>query len=227
MDAVYVSGRFVGTEGYSLSSLVRCWGGRGGRREKLADRDGTRKWGLQGRAPTFADAAYNARQMDKRLIIEHIPRLRRYARALVGDRYVADDRVQDTLERAWNKFYLWRPGSDLRAWLFTIMHNVFVNQARRRRYEIEQPMDEIPVVPVRATQTEQLELQDVDRALRSLPAEQREVILLVAVEQMSYDEASRALDIPIGTVMSRLSRARERMRQLLGGQTMVPLKAVK
>jgi len=165
--------------------------------------------------------------MDKRLIIEHIPRLRRYARALVGDRYIADDLVQDTLERAWNKFYLWRPGSDLRAWLFTIMHNVFVNQARRRRYEIEQPVEEVPVVPVRATQTEQLELQDVDRALRSLPAEQREVILLVAVEQMSYDEASRALDIPIGTVMSRLSRARERMRQLLGGQTMVPLKAVK
>jgi len=104
---------------------------------------------------------------------------------------------------------------------------VFVNQARRRRYEIEQPVEEVPVVPVRATQTEQLELQDVDRALRSLPAEQREVILLVAVEQMSYDEASRALDIPIGTVMSRLSRARERMRQLLGSQTMVPLKAVK
>src|SRR5437899_9069481 len=90
--------------------------------------------------------------MDRRLIIEHIPRLRRYARALVGDRYVADDLVQDTLERAWNKFYLWRPGSDLRAWLFTIMHNVFINQARRRRYEIEQAMEEVPAVAVRATQ---------------------------------------------------------------------------
>jgi RNA polymerase sigma-70 factor (ECF subfamily) len=165
--------------------------------------------------------------MDRRLIIEHIPRLRRYARALVGDRYVADDLVQDTLERAWNKFYLWRQGSDLRAWLFTIMHNVFVNQVRRRRYEIEQPMEELPVVSVRATQSEQLELQDVDRALRKLSDEQREVVLLVAVEQLSYDEASRALDIPIGTVMSRLSRARERMRQLLGPQTIVPLKAVK
>lgn len=165
--------------------------------------------------------------MDKRLIVEHIPRLRRYARALVGDRYVADDLVQDTLERAWNKFYLWRPGSDLRAWLFTIMHNVFVNQARRRRYEVELLMEEVPVVPVRATQSEQLEVQDVDRALRKLSAEQREVVLLVAVEQLSYDEASRALDIPIGTVMSRLSRARERMRQLLGPQTIVPLKVVK
>jgi RNA polymerase sigma-70 factor (ECF subfamily) len=165
--------------------------------------------------------------VDRHLIIEHIPRLRRYARALVGDRYVADDLVQDTLERAWNKFYLWRAGSDLRAWLFTIMHNVFVNQARRRRHEIEQAMDELPAVAVRATQGDHLELQEVDRVLRSLSAEQREVILLVAVEQLTYEQVSRALDIPIGTVMSRLSRARERMRQLLGGQSVMPLKVVK
>lgn len=165
--------------------------------------------------------------MDRHLIIEHIPRLRRYARALVGDRYLADDLVQDTLERAWNKFHLWRPGSDLRAWLFTIMHNVFVNQARRRRYEIEQAMDEVPAIAVRATQGEQLELEDVDRALRTLSAEQREVVLLVAVEQLTYGQVSRALDIPIGTVMSRLSRARERMRHLLDGQTVTPLKVVK
>ena len=165
--------------------------------------------------------------MDRRLIIEHIPRLRRYARALVGDRYLADDLVQDTLERAWNKFYLWRPGSDLRAWLFTIMHNVFVNETRRRRYQMEQLMEEVPQVAVRAPQSEQLELRDVDRALRALPVEQREVVLLVAVEQFSYEEVSGALDIPIGTVMSRLSRARERMRHLLGGQALVPLKVVK
>jgi RNA polymerase sigma-70 factor (ECF subfamily) len=107
------------------------------------------------------------------------------------------------------------------------MHNVFVNQARRRRYQIEQPMDEVPAVAVRATQSEQLELNDVDRALRTLPAEQREVVLLVVVEQLTYGEASRALDIPIGTVMSRLSRARERLRQLLGGQAVVPLTVVK
>jgi RNA polymerase sigma-70 factor (ECF subfamily) len=165
--------------------------------------------------------------MDSHPIIEHIPRLRRYARALVGERYAADDLVQDTLERAWNKFYLWRPGSDLRAWLFAIMHNVFVNEARRRRYEIEVAMEDPPAVPVRAMQSEQLELQDVDKALRALSVEQREVVLLVAVEQLTYGEVSRALDIPIGTVMSRLSRARERMRVLLGGQTVVPLKVVK
>jgi RNA polymerase sigma-70 factor (ECF subfamily) len=165
--------------------------------------------------------------MDRDSITEHIPRLRRYARALVGDRYVADDLVQDTLERAWNKFYLWRPGSDLRAWLFTIMHNVFVNQARRRRKEFEELTDEMPAAAVRATQGDQLELQDVDRVLRSISPEQREVVLLVAVEQLTYEEVSRALDIPIGTVMSRLSRGRERMRQVLGGQTTVPLKVVK
>ena len=88
-------------------------------------------------------------------------------------------------------------------------------------------MEEIPAVAVRATQGEQLELEDVDRVLRSLSTEQREVVLLVAVEQLTYEQVSRALDIPIGTVMSRLSRARERMRQLLGNQIVTPLKVVK
>jgi RNA polymerase sigma-70 factor (ECF subfamily) len=165
--------------------------------------------------------------MDRHSIIEHIPRLRRYARALVGDRYVADDLVQDTLERAWNKFHLWREGSDLRAWLFTIMHNVFINQARRRRLEIEQPMDELPTTVARAAPGERLEPEDVDRALRTLSPEQREVVLLIAVEQLTYEEVGRALGIPLGTVMSRLSRGRERMRQMLGDPATVPLKVVK
>ena len=166
--------------------------------------------------------------MDSHQILEHIPRLRRYARALLGDRYAADDLVQDTLERAWNKFHLWRPGSDLRAWLFAIMHNVFVNQVRSKRSEIERTMEELPVVAVRATQSDSLEIADVERSLRELPDEQREVLLLVAIEEMTYDEVSRALAIPIGTVMSRLSRARERMRRLIAGvQPAVPLKVVK
>lgn len=166
--------------------------------------------------------------MDSHQILEHIPRLRRYARALLGDRYAADDLVQDTLERGWNKFHLWRPGTDLRAWLFTIMHNVFVNQVRSKRSDIEKTMEELPVVAVRATQSDSLEIADVERALRALPDEQREVLLLVAIEEMTYDEASRALAIPIGTVMSRLSRARERMRRLIAGaQQAVPLKVVK
>ena len=166
--------------------------------------------------------------MDSHQILEHVPRLRRYARALLGERYAADDLVQDTLERAWNKFHLWRTGSDLRAWLFSIMHNVFVNQVRSRRNNIETTMEELPEIAVRATQSDALEIADVDRAMRALPDEQREVLLLVAVEEMSYEEASRTLGIPIGTVMSRLSRARERMRRLIAGeQPLVSLKAVK
>jgi RNA polymerase sigma-70 factor (ECF subfamily) len=161
-------------------------------------------------------------------IVQHIPRLRRYARALVGDRYAADDLVQDTLERAWNKLHLWRPGSDMRAWLFAVMHNVFVNQARSRRHEADVRVEDLPQIAVRATQGQQLELADVERALRTLPAEQREVVLLVSVEDLSYEEVSRALDIPVGTVMSRLSRGRERLRQMVAGaQGGVPLKVVK
>lgn len=166
--------------------------------------------------------------MDNQAIVQHIPRLRRYARALVGDRYSADDLVQDTLERACNKLHLWRPGSDMRAWLFSIMHNVFVNQVRSRRYEVDVRVEDLPQVAVRATQGQNLELADVDRALRTLPAEQREVVLLVSIEEFTYEEVSRALDIPIGTVMSRLSRGRERLRQAMGGaQGGVPLKVVK
>ena len=167
--------------------------------------------------------------MDSDEIVQHIPRLRRYARALVGDRYSADDLVQDTLERAWNKLHLWRPGSDMRAWLFAIMHNVFVNQARSRRYEVNSRVEDLPQIAVRATQGQNLDLVDVDRALRALPAEQREVVLLVAVEEMSYEEASRTLDVPIGTVMSRLARGRDRLRQTFGGGLgpPAPLKVVK
>ncbi len=162
-------------------------------------------------------AAESSAQPGGHPIVTHIPRLRRYARALLGDRYAADDLVQDTLERAWTKLHLWREGSDLRAWLFAIMHNVFVNQLRSRRPVTEPIVDDLPAVPVTGRQAEMLELLDVERALHRLPAEQREVLLLIALEQMSYEEVSRALDIPIGTVMSRLSRGRERMRSLVEG----------
>ncbi len=165
--------------------------------------------------------------MDNHPIEQHIPRLRRYARALVRDRYAADDLVQDTLERAWNKLHLWRQGSDMRAWLFTIMHNVFVNQARSRRQEVERSMEEMPVVAVRGHQGQELELLDMDRALQMLPPDHREVLLLVAVEELSYEETSQALGVPIGTVMSRLSRARERLRMLTSPQGMTSLKVVK
>jgi len=128
---------------------------------------------------------------------ELIPRLRRYARALTGERNAADDLVQDTLERAWTKLHLWRAGSDLRAWLFTIMHNVHVNQVRSRGAMPMLPLDEdMPDAPVRATQSDMLEVRDIDAALRRLPLEQREVLLLVALEHMSYQAAADTLEIP-------------------------------
>jgi RNA polymerase sigma-70 factor (ECF subfamily) len=153
---------------------------------------------------------------DGERIVELIPRLRRYARALVGDRARSDDLVQDTLERAWNKFHLWRPGSDLRAWLFTVMHNVHVNQIRASR-DHAMLDDEGPEMAIAGTQGASLEIRDLERSLALLPAEQREVLLLIALEDRSYAEVASMLGIPIGTVMSRLSRAREKLRALMHG----------
>ena len=153
---------------------------------------------------------------DGQRIVELIPRLRRYARALAGDRARADDLVQDTLERAWNKLHLWRPDSDLRAWLFTVMHNVHVNQVRASRNHATLD-DEGAEMAVAAVQGASLEIRDLERALALLPAEQREVLLLIALEDMSYAEVAGTLGIPIGTVMSRLSRAREKLRVLMHG----------
>jgi len=163
-------------------------------------------------------------------LIEHIPRLRRYARALTRDASQADDLVQDTLERALLKLDLWRPGSDLRAWLFTLMHNLFVNRVRAGRLQ-ETELDEARDIPVSGGQMEALALRDIHTALGRLPAEQREVILLVGLEQFGYAEAARILGVPVGTVMSRLSRGRERLRQLLTSEetnaAIVKLKVVK
>lgn len=158
-------------------------------------------------------------------LIEHLPRLRRYARALTGDANRADDLVQDTLERALAKLDLWQPGSDLRAWLFTLMHNLFVNQIRVRR-PLETVMEDALDEPVSGGQMEALAARDIHAALAQLPEEQREVLLLVGLEQFGYAEAAQVLGVPTGTVMSRLSRARERMRQMLAGEPAIKLKLV-
>ena len=160
-------------------------------------------------------------------LVELIPRLRRYARALVGDRASADDLVQDTLERAWAKLHLYRRGTDLRAWLFTVMHNVHVNKVRATRVT-DTLDDELPELAQRASQGDTLLLRDLDRAIARLPSEQRAVLLLVTLEEMSYEEVAHALDIPTGTVMSRLSRAREKLRTMMLGQgAAAKLKVVK
>lgn len=150
-------------------------------------------------------------------IIDQIPALRRYARALTGDSWASDDLVQDTLERACSKWRLWVAGSDLRAWLFTLMHNLFVNQVRRSFRQAGSGSIDIDEVAQQlvAPDTGLGQVLDLQRCLLRLPADQREVLLLVCLEDMSYAQVARVTGVPIGTVMSRLSRARHRLQALL------------
>jgi RNA polymerase sigma factor (sigma-70 family) len=156
-----------------------------------------------------------------RNIEAEIPRLRRYARALARDVVAADDLVQDCLARALGKLHLWNDGTDLRAWLFTILHNQYVNQVRRAvREGSAVGLNENEPLLMRAPhQGKRLELRDLERAIAKLPDEQRAVILLVGLEGMHYEEVAEVLGIPVGTVRSRLSRSREALRRLTG---MVP-----
>jgi len=160
--------------------------------------------------------------LDTAAILAEIPRLRRYARALLGNRAAADDLVQDTLERAWQKLSQWREDSDLRAWLFGIMHNLRIDQLRRQQPLTRPVEDGDYEQPTRPTQNDTLELQDLESALLQLPDEQREIVLLVALEEMSYADIATMLAIPAGTVMSRLSRGRERLRQIISGSGEAP-----
>lgn len=149
-------------------------------------------------------------------IVAQIPHLRRYSRALLGDRALAEDLVQDTLERAWSRFHMWREGSNLRTWLFTIMHNLHANLARNAsRRPQSATIDDDFTLPVRPVQEDQMEVAAIETALARLPLEQRQVVLLVGMEEMSYQEAAASLEIPVGTVMSRLHRGRERLREAL------------
>jgi RNA polymerase sigma-70 factor (ECF subfamily) len=142
----------------------------------------------------------------------------------MSNREHADDLVQDTLERALSKTEFFEKGTDLRAWLFTVMHNLYVNTIRKASMRamhvgIEDEgvaeRDEMAVTPNPAGS---LELRDLDFALQQLPLDLREVVLLVGLEEMSYSDVALTLDIPIGTVMSRLSRGRERLRSLMSGK---------
>jgi len=148
---------------------------------------------------------------------EHIPNLRRYAIALLRDRSLADDLVQDTLERGLKKLSLFKVGSDLRAWLFTIMHNLFINQIPRNKLWLQNlQADEAHSGDELAE--ELVTARDFMHALQLLSDEQRAIILLIGLEQLSYEQAAQVLELPVGTVMSRLARARERLRLLMSGE---------
>ncbi len=153
-----------------------------------------------------------------RLLEAQLPRLRRYARALTRDPSRADDLVQDTLVRALDKQHLYQDGTNLRAWLFTLMHNQHVNNARRNvREDNSLDVDTVAAHLVAVTDpTASRQLRELDEAIGKLAMEQRQVILLIGLEGMSYEEAAAILDVPIGTVRSRLSRGREALRRLMG-----------
>lgn len=177
-------------------------------------------------AGTVADQVQDDLTRD---IMSHVAALRRYALVLVADPSEADDLVQECLSRVLGQMRSWRPVRDLRAYLFATMHNVFIDTKRKRRARA----DHIPIEDVMATlalppnQTRRLEIRDLLQALAVLPEQQREVVLLIGLEGMSYLEAARILDVPIGTVMSRLSRGREALRQLMSQGPVARLRVVK
>jgi len=154
----------------------------------------------------------------KTAILAEIPRLRRYARALLRDRDAADDLVQDSLERALTRLDNWRTGENPRRWLFTIMHHLFVDQMRkvsRRGGNATVPVEAAERVPQAPAQQDSFAVRDILDALEAISPERRAAIMMVAVEGFSYVEAANILGIPAGTLMSRIARGREELRGLL------------
>lgn len=157
-----------------------------------------------------------------------IPSLRRYARALLGTTQDTDDLVHDALVDALAQP---KPGlsvHDVRPWLFTILRNRFISDRRRQKHRATTTLDDAtsPVPAVRPGQEAGLQIRDLNLGLAQLPLEQREVLLLVTVEGFTYAEVATMLDLPLGTVMSRLSRARDRLSDFMDGTTKPRLRSV-
>ncbi len=163
-------------------------------------------------------------------LLSELPYLRRFARGLCGDAALADDLVQDCVERALNKQHLYDASRPLRAWLYAILRNIYVSQWRKSAMGgVQKPLDEMEdfegAVP--PDQEQNLHLMTITEALDVLPPQQREVLVMVALEELSYKEAAEISGVPIGTVMSRLSRARETLRSILEQQGVTVLRVVK
>ena len=148
-------------------------------------------------------------------LTELIPPLRRYALALTRNRHAADDLVQDALVRAMERQNQFMEGTNLRAWLFTIMHNIFVDQLRKTApfKENASPVEDGPSPVAHGAQESNFELRELEAALGRLTPDQRSILLLVGLEGLSYEEAAQVTGVAIGTVKSRLFRAREALRQ--------------
>lgn len=175
---------------------------------KRDDRNGSARGGPP--KPGFGE------QSPRKDILALVPRLTRYARALTRDIAAADDLLQDCLITALKKIHLWEPGTDLRAWLFTILHHQHVSRVRRDArhragIDLQKPYRMSTPLP---DQDARLEIRDVERALAQLPEEQRSLILVIGLEDMRYEDAASAFNVPLGTVRSRVARGRERLRLL-------------
>ena len=155
------------------------------------------------------------------LLTEQIPYLRRYAAVLCRDRDKADDLVQECLLRAIDNIGQFQPGTNLRAWLFTILRNAYLNHCRRdQRYQISS-LDEPEHAwdtPTPSSQADVVALKELERCLMLIPASQREALLLIVVEGMTYEEAAVVMSVPIGTIRSRISRARRALMYLYDNQ---------
>ena len=150
-----------------------------------------------------------------RLIEQEIPRLRRYAMFLARDPERADDLVQECLVRAIDNIEKFQVGTNIRSWLMTILHNIFVNETKKRRPLLTQSGVIERALPVDGEQEMRHEMRDVQRAFETLSWQHRQIIWFICVEQMDYSEVARQLGVPVGTVRSRLCRAREHLRQLM------------
>ena len=148
---------------------------------------------------------------------ECIPALRRYAFSLFHQQEEADDLVQDCLERALKKQSLWQQGSSLRAWLFTMQHNLYINQLRSKGRQPQMTFEIETLTHNQKPQQGEVLMRDINFCIQQLPEDQRQVLLLVTVEGFTYKEVGKIMNIPLGTVMSRLSRARKALQLLMDG----------
>jgi RNA polymerase sigma-70 factor (ECF subfamily) len=146
-----------------------------------------------------------------------VPNLRAFARSLCGAPDQADDLVQETLVKAWKSRASFDPGSNLKAWLFTILRNTYLSELRKRKYEVQDHDGELAQqLSVKDGQSSHMDLLDFTKAYALLSAEQREALILIGAEGFSYDEAAVMCDCAVGTMKSRVNRARGKLAELMG-----------
>jgi RNA polymerase sigma-70 factor (ECF subfamily) len=150
-------------------------------------------------------------------MVAQIPYLRAFAISLSGSYSVADDLVQDTLVKAWSHADSFEPGTNFRAWLVTILRNTYFSQYRKRSREVQDSDNVLAEqIPVKGGQESNVTMQDVQKALNKLAPEHREILLMIGITELSYEEAAQVCDIAVGTVKSRLNRARAKLAEHLG-----------